>query len=346
MLGIEQQMGRVRTVRWGPRPVDLDLLLFGTETRASLALTLPHPRLAERGFVVRPLLEIAPDLVLPGGPSVEALARALDAGTAVDRGPEVALWQPAVVGALRLYAAELDSTNAEAVRLAHEGAVEGTTVVAGRQTAGRGRLGRTWLSPAGLGLYLSVLFRPTSLLAAEAPLFTLVGAVAACLAARRLGAREAGLKWPNDLYLSGRKMGGILAEASATATGGLATVVLGLGLNVGHREEDFPPELRDQATSLFRETGRLISSAEAEATLLKALNEVYLGFLTGGPAWLIARYRSLLGMLGRQVTVSGPAGVWHGRAEDVDDATGALILRLDDGQRRLCSVGEVSLRAT
>ncbi|MGE5508099.1 MAG: biotin--[acetyl-CoA-carboxylase] ligase [Chitinophagales bacterium] len=342
LLDIEQRLGRVRTVRWGPRPVDLDLLLFGEETRSSPALTLPHPRLTERAFVVQPLAELAPELTLPGGTSVAALAERLgQAG-----GPEVRLWRPRLVGEPRLRHAELDSTNAEAQRLAASGAGEGTTVVAACQTAGRGRQGRRWLSPPGLGLYLSVLFRPTFLLAAEAPLFTIAGAVAACQAARSLGATDAALKWPNDLVSGGRKAGGVLAEASAAATGRLASVVLGIGLNVGHRAADFPPGLRDQATSLVQEAERPLTVEEAEEALLSELNEVYLGFLTHGPAWLIDRYRTMLATLGRQVTVTGPAGVAHGLAEDLDGASGALILRLDDGRRQVCRVGEVSLRTT
>lgn len=338
LLRIEMQLGRVRTVRWGPRPVDLDLLLYGSETLSTLSLSLPHPHLKERGFAVLPLLAINPELVLPDGKRLKAVAEKL-----VDQGPEVRRWEPLLLGQPLLRFAALDSTNAELQRLAAAGAEEGTTVVACTQSAGRGRQGRNWVSPDGLGLYLSTLFRPGFLASAEAPLLSIVGAVAACRAARKLGA-GASLKWPNDLISAGRKAGGVLAEAASTG-GELAAVVLGVGLNLNQEAEDFPPDLRQTATSLRLATGREINKEQAEKALLHELNAVYLDFLTTGAEELVAAYRGLLTTLGQTVRVSGRAVTLTGRATDVESTTGALILELADGRREVCAAGEVSLRS-
>jgi BirA family biotin operon repressor/biotin-[acetyl-CoA-carboxylase] ligase len=140
-----------------------------------------------------------------------------------------------------------DSTNDDAKRLAADGAPEGTVVVAERQTAGRGRLGRTWDSPEGLGLYLSVLLRPVE----TAPLlgrYSIATAVATCEACRRLAGKRVVLKWPNDVLAGGAKVAGILAELRQGRSG--AELVLGIGINVNQRSQDFPPDVRTRATSL------------------------------------------------------------------------------------------------
>ncbi len=145
------------------------------------------------------------------------------------------------------------STNDALRELATEGASEGTVVVAEGQTAGRGRLSRVWESPAGLGLYLSVLVRPSGALE-EIGRWTLAASVAACAACRSTTGGAVEIKWPNDIVWGGRKLGGVLAELRSI--GGCARdLVLGLGLNVFHRRGDFPEPLADSATSL-----RLIAS--------------------------------------------------------------------------------------
>lgn len=142
----------------------------------------------------------------------------------------------------------VDSTNDELRRLAKAGVPAGTVLIADRQTAGRGRRGRNWHSASGLGLYLSVLFRVPE---QTKPFtrWTLAAAVAACEACRELGGEAVEIKWPNDLVHDRRKLGGILAELR-TPAGGEAELVIGAGINVGHRVEDLPPELADTATSL------------------------------------------------------------------------------------------------
>ncbi len=163
----------------------------------------------------------------------------------------------------------VDSTNAEVRRLSERGAEPGTVVIAGMQTDGRGRLGRHWHSPAGLGLYLSVLLRPREP-AALLSRFTLVGALAAARACREVSHVAVDIKWPNDLVHDGRKLGGVLAELRSAR--GRHELVLGVGIDVGHDLEDFPPDLRDRVTSLRRAGGGATMS-------LEALAESYLGEL-------------------------------------------------------------------
>ena len=146
-----------------------------------------------------------------------------------------------------VYLAVTDSTNRVAMEMAENGATHGTVVVADAQTAGRGRMGRRWVSPAGKNLYVSLLLRPP-VPAVDAPQLALVAGVALADAVEAVGV-PAALKWPNDLYCRGRKAAGILAEM-ASGPDGVRHVVIGVGLNVNVEEEDFPTELRGAATSL------------------------------------------------------------------------------------------------
>ena len=147
----------------------------------------------------------------------------------------------------------VDSTNTVCKNLAAQGAPSGTAVIARRQTAGRGRMGRSFESPEGLGLYLSVLWRPEGTPEDLLPL-TPMAAVSAAMAIRRVTGAPVRIKWPNDLVLGGRKLCGILTELESGGEG--LALVIGIGLNVSQRREDFPPELRETAGSLVMLTGR------------------------------------------------------------------------------------------
>ena len=223
--------------------------------------------------------------------------------------------------------AELDSTNAEALRLAAEGAPEGTVVVADTQTAGRGRLGRSWWSVPGTALLASWIVRP-SLPPDRIPLLTLVTGVAA---ARALGAAtglEVGLKWPNDLLAGGRKLGGILAESD-----GRGALVVGLGVNV--RQEEFPAEIRDSATSVVAMGGR----PSARAWLLAATLSGF-GARKDDPVAGLEEYRRMCVTLGSAVRVSGAGGEpIEGTASAIGD-DGFLVVETASGARRI-SAGDV-----
>lgn len=433
-LATEAAMGRVRETRWGPRPIDLDLLLYGELSLDEPGLSIPHPRLAERAFALVPLSELAPNAVLPSGTTVAAraarllgepgpwlrrvgrpllaspwedyaakaevafafpsegetgllailraaggrpvsgqvLARelgvtraavwkkvealreagqpieairrqgyrlaptvdALTAATVVDK------LATAVVGRPCVFVPSLASTNAEARRLAGLGCPEGLTVVADEQTAGRGRRGRAWLSPPGVGIWLSVVLRPPCS-PAEAVPFSLGVAVAVSRAVERVAGARPAVKWPNDLLLNGRKFCGILTELIGQETG-VDHLVAGIGLNVLTPREAFPDELRSGATSLAAE-GFSCPRADLARAVLEELEGVYRTFLTGAFDRVVAEWRERSAILGRRVRVQAAAGWVEGVAEDVD-GDGALILRLVDGTRRRFVSGEVTLR--
>jgi BirA family biotin operon repressor/biotin-[acetyl-CoA-carboxylase] ligase len=234
--------------------------------------------------------------------------------------------------------AELGSTSDRAKELADEGAEHGELVIAEAQTAGRGRRGRVWTSPPGRNLAFSVVLRP-DLPPARAPELTLVASIAICDALRQAGV-EAGIKWPNDVLAHGRKIAGILTELAAEPDR-VHWVVLGVGVNVNARREDFPPELRDEATSVLLERGEPAPRALFAAACLAGLEEwldrhAEAGFGAIRTAW---RERSVT--LGRQVSVRADGRDVLGVAEDLDE-DGALLVRDASGVQRILS-GDVTL---
>ena len=233
---------------------------------------------------------------------------------------------------------EISSTSDRAKELADQGAEHGEVVVAEAQTSGRGRRGRAWASPARKNLYFSVVLRP-ELPPARAPELTLVGSVAVCDALRQAGV-QAGIKWPNDLLASGRKIAGILTELAAEPDR-VEWVVLGAGVNVNARPEDFPAEVRDEATSVLLERGQAAPRALFAAACLTALEDwidrhAEEGFGPVRQAW---RERSVT--LGREVVVTVDGRELAGVAEDIDE-TGALLVRTRVGVERIIS-GDVQL---
>jgi BirA family biotin operon repressor/biotin-[acetyl-CoA-carboxylase] ligase len=235
---------------------------------------------------------------------------------------------------------EIDSTNDRAKELAEEGAAHGEVVVAELQRAGRGRRGRKWSSPAGRNLYLSVILRP-ELAPTRAPELTLVAALAVCDALRQAGV-DAGIKWPNDVLVGGKKIAGILTELSAEPDH-VHWVVLGIGVNLNARREDFPAELQDEATSVLIERGQPAPRALFTAALLQTL-EQWLdvhqekGFDAIRDAW---RSRSVT--LGREVRVRMGDRDVDGVAEELD-ASGALLVRTAAGLTRVMTGDVVLLR--
>ncbi len=233
---------------------------------------------------------------------------------------------------------ELPSTNDRARELADAGAAHGEVVIAESQTAGRGRRGRTWSSPAGRNLYLSVVLRP-SLPPQRAPELTLVASVAACEACRKAGV-DTGIKWPNDLLVGGRKVAGILTELSAEADA-VHWVVLGLGVNLNSGPEDFPEDLREVATSLAIERGQPVPRALFAAALLSELEQWLDLHAAEGFDPIRAAWRDRSVTLGREVRVDGDGGEISGIAEDID-SSGALLVRGAAGLSRVVA-GDVRL---
>jgi BirA family transcriptional regulator, biotin operon repressor / biotin---[acetyl-CoA-carboxylase] ligase len=231
-----------------------------------------------------------------------------------------------------------DSTNRVAMEMAENGAKHGTVVFADAQTAGRGRMGRRWESPAGKNLYVSLLLRP-SVPTADAPSLALVAGVALADAVEAVGV-PAALKWPNDLYCGGRKAAGILAEM-ASDPDGVRHVVIGVGLNVNGVEDDFPPDLRGTATSLRICAGRVFRRVDVLARLLDAFGARYAEFLGGGFASLRDGWDRRDFLRGRRVLLRRQGGEGWGTADGLDTA-GALRF-LPDGGRATESVhsGEI-----
>ena len=231
-----------------------------------------------------------------------------------------------------------DSTNTVALSLAQQGAAHGTVVVAEEQTAGRGRLGRTWYSEKSSGIYASLILRP-SLSPAAAPILTLMAGVATQHALSSVTGLDVDIRWPNDLLVNGKKVCGILTEMSAEL-GRLHAIVLGIGINVNHGE--MPGELRSVATSLRIESRRSWSRVQIFIALLKELERYYRLLLQKGSAAIVERWAAAStyasGKRVRTVTaeaesVATTVGV---------DPSGALRVRYDDGHEEALVAGEIA----
>jgi len=247
------------------------------------------------------------------------------------------------VGSRVDYHPTLDSTNLRADALARAGAPEGTLVIADAQTAGRGRVGRSWFSPPGRNLYLSLILRP-DLRPDQAHAYAFVGALAvADLAAARIGrAGAVEIKWPNDVLASGRKLSGVNLPAWIEGDR-IAALVLGIGLNVNLAADELPAELRSLATSLRIETGQMqdrVAIAEELCVRLEAWCE---RLRRDGFPPILDAYSKWLRMRGSRVRIGGPGiareveGVALGLAED-----GALLLETPGGVERILA-GDVQL---
>ena len=231
---------------------------------------------------------------------------------------------------------ETDSTNNYAKELASGGAAHGTVVIADSQTAGRGRLGRSFFSPGGTGLYMSVIIRPDFGIE-TAQLITSCTAVAAAEALEKLCGHEVAVKWVNDLYLDGKKVCGILTEASLSLENrSLDYAVIGIGVNVLSTKELFSPELGEIATSAEDVTGVKISRNRLCAEILNRLEAQLAGIESRG---FLEEYRHREMLTGGMVTVSTGRDTITGRAVGIDDNAG-LVVELGDGTRRTIGSGE------
>ena len=237
------------------------------------------------------------------------------------------------------------STNPDAKRFAEEGAPHGTTVVADRQTAGRGRRGRSWESPAGKSIYFTIVVRP-EFEPDKASMITLVVALAVAEAVREETGLSTGIKWPNDVVVNGKKICGILTEMSMTPEmNEIQFLVAGVGVNVNQdSEEDFTPELRGRATSLKMESGRTIDRAALLARILHHFEEDYDLFEKRlDLSDLQERYEALLLGKDNRVRVLDPAGEYTGISRGIN-GMGELIVEKEDGETVLVYAGEVSVR--
>ena len=247
---------------------------------------------------------------------------------------------PDTIGWRVHYFEELESTQKTAAAMAAQGARHGEVVVAERQSAGRGRMGRRWHSPPGVNFYGTFILRP-DMPVAQAALLSLTAGVAVAEAMESVAPGVVALKWPNDVWLSGRKAGGIIAEAITDSRQRLACVLLGIGLNLNLSPEQIPDELRDKATSVLAATGKACDRAAVAAELFSRLNSRYMETLRSGFAALRPVWERYSALTGRRVTVVDGQSRRGGTVIGID-AAGALLLDAA-GQTVRVLAGDVSI---
>lgn len=233
-----------------------------------------------------------------------------------------------------------DSTNLVAMKEAAAGAPEGTCVVAEEQTGGRGRLGRSWASPAYKNILLSVIFRP-QVKPGEMFLLTAISSIAVVRAIEQVTSLDAMIKWPNDIYINNKKVCGILTESEASADG-IHFVVVGIGLNVNFNPEQYP-EIYDIATSLKQETGTKVSRIALIQEILMEMEHGSYKLGEGKTTDIIGEWSRYSLILGKSVEIISFDNKEYGIAEKIED-DGTLILKKDDGTRKKIVFGDVSLR--
>ena len=235
---------------------------------------------------------------------------------------------------------ETDTTNNRARELALEGAPEGTLVVAEKQTAGRGRRGKVWESPLGTGIWMSLVLRP-QIMPAEASVLTLLCGLATAEAIEAETGLSAGIKWPNDILINGKKAVGILTEMDCEMSE-VHFVIPGIGINVN--TASFPPEIAEIATSLYLECGKTVSRRRLVHRVLERLEEHYETFLrTGSFAAMLEDYRKHCITLGKEVHVLGREP-FFAEALDITPEGELVVRRADNGKEEVVFSGEVSIR--
>lgn len=238
------------------------------------------------------------------------------------------------------YFSEIDSTNNEAKKQANLGCPEGSIVLAETQNGGRGRLSRGWFSPTSKGIWLSVVLRPP-FNPYDAPKCTLLAAVAVTKAIRSSTGIECGIKWPNDILYQGKKIVGILTEMSAEIDA-INHVVIGMGINVNIKQQDFPDELMDIATSLSIVAGHDVSRLALLNAVLIELEEAYDNVIQRGFSEMLDEWRKLSVTLGKHVNVVGSGREFSGIAMDIDN-DGALLVQGKETLEKVLA-GDVSIR--
>ncbi|MDD7643683.1 MAG: biotin--[acetyl-CoA-carboxylase] ligase [bacterium] len=234
----------------------------------------------------------------------------------------------------------IGSTNTTAMQMAEEGAPHGTLVVADRQDSGKGRRGRSWEMPAGVAIAMSIVIKPEELQPQNAPMLTLVSALAVVRGIEQQTGIRTEIKWPNDIVIGGKKVCGMLTEMS-TQIDYINHIVVGIGINV--HNEQFPEELSDRATSLYLESGTHVNRAALVEAVCESFEYYYDIFMrTQDLSGLQEEYNSKMVNMGRQVRILDPKGEYEGIALGITEH-GELLTETPEGVRRVDS-GEVSVR--
>jgi len=244
------------------------------------------------------------------------------------------------IGKHIVYREEVTSTQDVAEELAKRGAEDGTVVISEGQTEGRGRMGRNWVSPAGEGIYLSIILRP-NLRPAQVLQIPLIAAVAVSKAIKRATPLQPRVKWPNDVTLAGKKVGGILTETSSEIDR-VNYIVLGIGINVNTRSSLLPESIRGIATSLAEEYGGYVSRVSFLQYLLAEFETLYNEFLASGFDTIREEWKALDNTIGSWVKVSSGEEEIEGEALDID-REGFLLVRTKDGDVKRIISGDVHL---
>ncbi len=235
----------------------------------------------------------------------------------------------------------IDSTNTKAKEMALQGAPHGSVLIADRQTGGRGRMGRSFYSPGGMGIYMSVILRP-QYPAAQLMHLTCAAAVAMCDAVEKTTGLRPGIKWTNDLVIGRKKVAGILTELGLNGeNGNIDHAVIGIGINCRQAEQDFPDDIRSTATSLSLAAGKPVDRAALAANMITAFEEMSRNLIHKDA--VLDRYRADCITLGQEVSILSNQQVRHGKALDID-SDGGLIVRFPDGHLEAIGAGEVSVR--
>ena len=239
---------------------------------------------------------------------------------------------------------EIDSTNTHLKHLAAKGARHATVCIANSQTDGRGRRGRSFVSSEQKGLFFSILLRPDKGMQAEnLTRITAFSALAVCDALSKTVDVQAQIKWVNDILVDGKKIVGILSEMSVLGEcGQVDYIVVGVGINVHYKQEDFPPEIKDTASSLAILTGKRIDRAKLAANLIDAFDVMYQQ-MQGDTTALVARYRTLSATIGCEIDVITADEKKPAFAKNIDENC-ALLVVYEDGREDTLHYGEISIR--
>ena len=233
---------------------------------------------------------------------------------------------------------EVDSTNVTAMELAQQDEPEGTVVLADKQLQGRGRGERSWHSPAGVGIYCSIVLRP-ELSPAKTMLLTLMTAVAIAKAVTRETNLSPCIKWPNDILINDKKVVGILLESKVGASG-VEHAIIGFGINVNHTPADLPQELWSTASSLFIEVGEPVDRRELLVKILTEVEYLYEGLQRGDAAIILEEWRHFSATLGRHVSILQQGELREGIAVDVTEE-GALLVRVEQNSLITVHAGDI-----
>lgn len=244
-----------------------------------------------------------------------------------------------IIGSKILFYDTVGSTNTVALGIAEE-TEEGAVVISECQVKGRGRLGRSWLSPPGVNIYMSMIIRPR-IEPGHVTLITLLSAVACAHALRKTTGLPISVKWPNDLMCSDKKLGGILTEVKMTPHAGVLAVI-GVGINVNIEARDFPDSFRMNATSVKNETGESVMREPIVAEILNETGRWYTILQSGHKEKIISEWQSLSSTLGRQVLVTAGQTTYAGLAEAIDD-WGMLLVRLPSGEIKRIGSGDLTV---